>query len=87
MTEEPALHWLRLVKGAYEPMQPDADGLVRSGVFPGLHLHVAALLAVDWAAVLATVQRGLATPEHAAFVQRLAERPYPCLFTKQCPAA
>ena len=72
-TEEPALHWLRLLKGVYEPMPPDADGLIRSGVFPGLHLHVAALLAVDWAAVLATVQRGLATPEHTAFVQRLAE--------------
>ena len=72
-TEEPALHWLRLLNGVYEPMQPDADGLIRSRVFPGLHLDVVALLAVDWAQVLAAVQRGLATPEHAAFVQRLAE--------------
>lgn len=49
-----------------------ADGLVRSQVFPGLHLAVAALLAGDLAQGLAAVQASLAIEEHAAFVARLA---------------
>lgn len=51
---------------------PDADGLYRSRVFPGLWLDPAALLARDTAALRAAVDRGLQTPEHAAFLARLA---------------
>ena len=51
---------------------PDADGLYRSGVFPGLWLDPAALLADDGPALVAALERGLATEEHAAFVARLA---------------
>jgi Uma2 family endonuclease len=47
------------------------QGIVQSPVFPGLWLDEAALLDGDAARVLATLQRGLATPEHAEFVQRL----------------
>ena len=52
----------------------DEDGTLRSRAFPGLWLDPAALLAGDIAAVLATLERGLASPEHAAFVAELAGR-------------
>ena len=65
------LDWLVLRAGVYERLQPDDAGVIRSEVFPGLRLAVPALLAGDAATVLATLQAGLASPEHAAFVERL----------------
>ncbi|HZW33442.1 MAG TPA: Uma2 family endonuclease [Isosphaeraceae bacterium] len=53
-------------------VRPGRDGLYRSKVFPGLWLDPAALLRGDLAGVLAALDRGLASPEHAAFVARLA---------------
>jgi hypothetical protein len=64
--------WFRLREGDYQRLLPDSTGLLRSEVFPGLWLDVTALLAGDLARVLAVVQRGTASPEHAAFVARLA---------------
>ena len=66
------LDWLVLRSGRYEPLLPDAVGVFRSEIFPGLWLDSAALLRGDLAGVLACVQKGMATPEHAAFVTRLA---------------
>ena len=48
------------------------DGLFRSEVFPGLWLDPAALFADDLDGLIAALERGLATPEHAAFVARLS---------------
>jgi Uma2 family endonuclease len=50
----------------------DPDGIYRSRVFRGLWLDPAALYAYNLPAILATVERGLASPEHAEFVARLA---------------
>ena len=63
--------WFELAGGVYRPRQPDASGVVRSGVFPGLRLAVDALLRGDLPAVVAAQQRGLGEPAHAAFVERL----------------
>jgi Uma2 family endonuclease len=63
------LDWFRLREGEYVPLQPDAEGIVRSEVFPGLWLAVPALLEGNLAEVLAVLQLGLATPEHATFVE------------------
>ncbi len=49
----------------------DPDGLHRSVVFPGLWLDPAALLADDGPALVAALERGLATEAHAAFVARM----------------
>ena len=68
---EQEVHWFALRDGAFVPLEPDASGIVRSEAFPGLWLNVTALLAGDTATVLATLQLGLASPEHAAFVARL----------------
>jgi Uma2 family endonuclease len=65
--------WFVLYEGEYKRIPPDADGIVRSHIFPGLWLDVPALLRGDLAAVLSVLQRGLATSEHADFVKRLSE--------------
>ena len=65
------IDWFVLRTGQYERLPLDAEGLYRSEVFPGLWLDPAALLRGDLATVLAVVQRGLASPEHAAFAARL----------------
>jgi Uma2 family endonuclease len=72
-TYEQRLDWLALSDGEYQPLAPDADGLMRSRVFPGLWLAVNDILQGDIAAVLRTLQQGLATPEHAGFSQRLKQ--------------
>jgi hypothetical protein len=41
-------------------------------MFPGLWLDVKALLADNPAKVIATLQKGLASGEHAAFVKKLS---------------
>ena len=66
--------WFELAGGVYRRRQPDASGLVRSRVFPGLWLAVEALLRGDLSAVVEAQQRGLAEPAHAAFVERLRAR-------------
>jgi hypothetical protein len=48
------------------------DGLYRSAIFPGLWLDPAALIRGDTKRLRAVLDLGLATPEHAAFVAKLA---------------
>jgi Uma2 family endonuclease len=63
--------WRELVDDRYEEIAPEPDGLLRSRVFPGLWLDPAAVW--DPAQSLRTaVESGAASPEHAAFVRRLA---------------
>lgn len=57
--------------GEYLCLTPDGSGVMGSQVFPGLRLAVSALLAGDMAQVVAELQKGLDTPERAAFVARL----------------
>ena len=66
------VHWRALRDGSFERAAPDTDGLLKSRHFPGLWLDPNALLAGDLTAMLRTLERGCATPEHAAFVERLA---------------
>jgi Uma2 family endonuclease len=68
-----AIDWWVLRGGGYEPLAPAADGVLRSEVFPGVWLDAAALLRGDLTAVSRIAQQGIASPEHAAFVRRLAE--------------
>lgn len=71
--EDRAIDWFALREGRYEPLAIGSDGLYRSEVLPGLWLDAAALLRGNLLAVFQTVQRGLASPEHADFVRRLQE--------------
>ena len=61
----------RYYQERFEALLPGDDGILRSAVFPGLWLDPAALMRGDVYAVLAVVQRGLNSPEHADFVAQL----------------
>lgn len=64
--------WFVLRGGVYETLTPDANGVLRSEVFTGLWLPPAALWSGDLAGLLAVLQEGLDSAEHAAFVGHLA---------------
>jgi Uma2 family endonuclease len=66
------VHWFTLREGQYIEHPPGPDGIFRSLVFPGLWLDAAALFLGDLDGLIGTLDRGLATPEHAAFAARLA---------------
>jgi len=66
------IEWLKISKlKKAVPIEPDVTGIVRSTVFPGLWLDTVAMCARDSAGVLRTLQLGLDSPEHAAFVAKL----------------
>lgn len=72
-TEDAVLDWFELVEGRYEPMAADADGLLKSKIFPGLWLDPKSLLAGDVPKIYAAVDAGTATEEHKAFAATLAQ--------------
>lgn len=66
--------WRELVEGSYRRIEPDADGLFRSRVLPGLWLDPAAVWGDDLAGLLERLGRGIQSPEHMDFVRLLAGR-------------
>jgi hypothetical protein len=70
--EPDEIYWFVQRNARLVDLEPDPDGIYRSEVFPGLWLDPAALLAGDRKRLRAVVELGCATPEHAAFVTRLA---------------
>jgi Uma2 family endonuclease len=69
-----AIDWFVLRQGRYDPLPLGADGVYRSETFPGLWLDATALVRTDIPAVLRTLQQGVTSPEHAAFVAQLRNR-------------
>jgi Uma2 family endonuclease len=67
--EENRLRWFDLC--ADKELEIEPDGILRGRSFPGLWIDSRALLANDYHALMASLNRGLATPEHADFVKRL----------------
>ena len=70
-TRDAAIDWWVLEEDEYRPLPPDADGIFRSRIFPGLWLDGPALIAQDAARLLATCQQGVASEEHTSFVSGL----------------
>ncbi len=68
ITGEERVVWWELRETEYQEIGPAPDGLLKSGVFPGLWLDTGALLKGDMKAVLAALRRGLDSADHAAFV-------------------
>ncbi|WP_197480155.1 MULTISPECIES: Uma2 family endonuclease [unclassified Anabaena] len=69
-----AFDWFKLQEGEYIQLQPNAEGVICSQVFPGLWLETSALLAGNLAKVIEVVQQGLASAEHQSFVENLASK-------------
>ncbi len=70
-TDDAEVDWWSLEGHEYRKLEPGAEGILRSKVFPGLWLDVKALLSGNAAALLSTVDLGLQDPKHGLFVQRL----------------
>lgn len=68
---EKQVDWFVLMDDEYRPLTPDTSRLLHSRLFPGLRLAVDALLDGDITRVLAELQHGVGTPEHAKFVESL----------------
>src|SRR5438552_2920140 len=68
ITGERCVVWWELRQADYQEIALAPDGLLKSGVFPGLWLDTGALLRGDMKAVLAALRRGLDSADHAAFV-------------------
>ncbi len=66
--------WRRFTDGRETLIDADSEGILKSTVLPGLWLDPAALLRKDLERVVKVLERGLASPEHAAFVTELASR-------------
>lgn len=66
------IDWLVITEGQYRRLEPSADGIYKSELFPGLWLDRRALLERNHPRVIECVQLGLQSQEHAAFVQTLA---------------
>jgi Uma2 family endonuclease len=65
------LDWFYLQDGEYISLEADASGVIKSQVYAGLWLNVTALLGSDMTKVLAVLQQGLSSSEHASFLQKL----------------
>jgi Uma2 family endonuclease len=66
------IHWFIRRGDYFEDLLPGPDGIYRSEVFPGLWLDPEAFYAEDLDRLVEVLEQGRATPEHAAFVSRLA---------------
>lgn len=66
--------WFHLRDENYITLPADESGTVHSIAFPGLWLHVPALLASELTTVLAEAQKGIQSLEHTEFVARLQEK-------------
>jgi Uma2 family endonuclease len=68
-----AFDWFVLRDGEYVELA-DERGIFQSGVFPGLRLDAAALLARDLAGVQRALNEALGRPDHVRFVEMLKQR-------------
>jgi Uma2 family endonuclease len=74
LTHEQRVVWFVLRNGDYAELAPGDDGILRSDSLPGLWLQPAAIWTNDVASLIEIVQRGIASPAHAAFVHGLARK-------------
>lgn len=70
ITGEERLLWWELREEEYQELAPSTEGLLQSRIFPGLWLDTRSLLRGDMKAVLASLRRGLDSPEHRAFAAK-----------------
>jgi Uma2 family endonuclease len=67
--EDKAIDWFVLRQGEFK--RATADGILKSKVFPGLWLDPEALVRGDLSRLMDVLQKGIASPEHGKFVNKL----------------
>ncbi len=73
LVEQREIQWFRRGKSGFKPVKP-VEGIFRSHHFPGLWLDPESLFERSFQNLHSTLRAGLATAEHAAFVETLAKR-------------
>jgi Uma2 family endonuclease len=71
---EEQVRWFVNGSSGFREVAKEADGMFRSEVFPGLWLDPRGLFAPSIRLLSACVRKGVASPEHAAFVAELKSR-------------
>lgn len=71
-TFDRAIDWMELTAEGYKPLPADGDGVFRSRVMPGFWVDSRSLLAGQSRDAFSVLERGIASTEHQAFVDRLA---------------
>lgn len=74
LLRERRVRWFIRKDQRFEIQEPDEAGVFRSRAFPGLWVNSEALFQDDGVALMSTLQEGLRSPEHAAFVKELQSR-------------
>ncbi|MEM1393457.1 MAG: Uma2 family endonuclease [Cyanobacteria bacterium P01_H01_bin.150] len=69
---ENKIDWFYLQNGEYISLEADAEGIIKSKIFPGLWLATSALLAGEMNQVLKVLQQGLNSSEHAEFIKQFS---------------
>jgi Uma2 family endonuclease len=72
-TSDNAIDWFVLRDGRYDRLPPSEAEIYKSEIFPGLWLDAMAMLRGDLATVLKVLGEGIASREHAEFVQHLTQ--------------
>lgn len=72
-TLDAAVDWYALEADEYRRLPTDAEGVIRSRVFPGLWLDVNALVSGDILKLTACLERGISAQEYQAFTTNLRE--------------
>jgi hypothetical protein len=67
-------NWFTNTANGFQPIKPNADGIMKSRVLPGLWLDREATLNDNNKRVRAVLDSGLASPEHAKFVTKLQRK-------------
>ena len=70
LVNEQRTEWRILENDSYRILKPDADGVLRSRVFPGLWLDADAWWSGDLNRVQEVLEAGLKSPAHAEFMER-----------------
>lgn len=68
---EQQIDWFHLQGDEYVKLDPDADGMIRSQIFPGLWLDLQAMLIGNMQRVITVLQEGLSSDDHQMFVVSL----------------
>ena len=68
------IEWYSLVKGSYVLIESDADGILKSRIFPGLWLDPEAVFEEEPTRLLEVLNEGLASDEHTKFVKKLESK-------------
>ena len=68
------MNWFSLENDEYIELEPDAQGIIKSKIFPGLWMDIKALVTGNMQQLMKVLQTGLNSPEYQNFIQQLTAK-------------